>query len=92
MNLRHVLGNQQSWNYEAAWKAAYAEFPLFQAYFVEAEEPELLYYGESTDLGSWSELAGHLQSDLDDFQRVREHHLPFRKIHKNARSLCLKTL
>ena len=43
--------------------------------FVEAEEPQLLDDAPSRDLGAAGNLARHLQPDLDNLQRIREHHL-----------------
>ena len=46
-----------------------------QITFVKAEEPQLLDNAPGGDLGAAGNLASHLQPDLDNLQRIREHHL-----------------
>ena len=44
-------------------------------HLVEAEEAQVSHNTQGTDPGARGDLSSHLQSDLNDFQRIGENHL-----------------
>ena len=44
-------------------------------YLVEAKEAQVSHNIQGTDPGACGDLSGHLQTDLNDLQRIGENHL-----------------
>lgn len=44
-------------------------------YLVEAKEAQVSHYIQGTDPGAGGDLSSHLQTDLNDLQRIGENHL-----------------